>query len=451
MQKTDLSVDELVGMISRGELRLPQMQRRYVWRASRVRDLLDSLYRGYPSGAILVWETDDEELSRDMSVDQASSKFSTQKLLLDGQQRLTSLSAVLRGLPVDVKHRKKPIEILFNLEHPEDIDEVTEVDDEQSDDDPGDDLDDDLDEDGDDESVQEKLSRLTFVVSSRATASLPQWLSVSDVMTMSDADLIRSAGVTDWDDPRFQKYSDRIKKLKGIRNYMYVMHILERNLSYEEVAEIFVRVNSLGVKLRSSDLALAQITARWRDLLPLLDDAQKRYAQEGFDLDHGALVRAMVVFSSGQSRFKTVGSISTERLRDGWKRAQIGLDFAIPFLKENAGIEHMKLLSSPFFLLPVAWLFEKSGGKISADEERGLLEWVLVGSGRGYYSGSAESKLDADLNRISRGEGSSGLVANLDQAFGRLRFNAGDITGRGTKSGLYALTFLALRAGGAKD
>jgi uncharacterized protein with ParB-like and HNH nuclease domain len=56
MAKAEASVEELVGMIERGELRLPEMQRRYVWRSTRVRDLLDSLYRGYPSGAILLWE-----------------------------------------------------------------------------------------------------------------------------------------------------------------------------------------------------------------------------------------------------------------------------------------------------------------------------------------------------------------------------------------------------------
>jgi uncharacterized protein with ParB-like and HNH nuclease domain len=58
MAKAEASVEELGGMIERGELRLPEMQRRYVWRSTRVRDLLDSLYRGYPFGAILLWETD---------------------------------------------------------------------------------------------------------------------------------------------------------------------------------------------------------------------------------------------------------------------------------------------------------------------------------------------------------------------------------------------------------
>src|ERR1700747_3255203 len=68
--RSEASVEELVNMIQRGELRLPEMQRRYVWRATRVRDLLDSSYRGYPSGAICLWETDEAVPFQDMRVTQ---------------------------------------------------------------------------------------------------------------------------------------------------------------------------------------------------------------------------------------------------------------------------------------------------------------------------------------------------------------------------------------------
>src|SRR3954447_24588582 len=106
MGKAEASVEELVGMIERGELRLPEMQRRYVWRATRVRDLLDSLYRGYPSGAILLWETDEDVPLQDFAVTQERSPYANTRLLLDGQQRLTSLSAVIRGQPVTVRGRQ---------------------------------------------------------------------------------------------------------------------------------------------------------------------------------------------------------------------------------------------------------------------------------------------------------------------------------------------------------
>lgn len=70
MAKAEANVEELVGKIERGELRLPEMQRRYVWRSTRVRDLMDSLYRGYPSGAILLWETGEDVPLQEFAVPQ---------------------------------------------------------------------------------------------------------------------------------------------------------------------------------------------------------------------------------------------------------------------------------------------------------------------------------------------------------------------------------------------
>jgi hypothetical protein len=140
MAKAEAFVEELVGMIERGELRLPEMQRRYVWRSTRVRDLLDSLYRGYPSGAILLWETDEVVPLQEFAVEQQKNPYQSTRLLLDGQQRLTSLSAVIRGEMVSVRGRKKPIELLFNLDHPDQLALVTEVNEDGNDDDEHDDL-----------------------------------------------------------------------------------------------------------------------------------------------------------------------------------------------------------------------------------------------------------------------------------------------------------------------
>src|SRR5215510_1309140 len=176
MPKIDISVRELVDMIDRGELRLPELQRRYVWPATRVRDLLDSLYRGYPSGAILVWETTEDIPSRDLAIEQRMSVFGSHKLLLDGQQRLTSLTAVLRGEPLKFKNRVRPVEIAFNLDHPEGPPtEVTEVEEPLAD--PA--VDEDPDANGDGRSVQERVQNRTFVVASRALLSDPRWVRVS--------------------------------------------------------------------------------------------------------------------------------------------------------------------------------------------------------------------------------------------------------------------------------
>src|SRR5437762_11948873 len=136
-------MEELVGMIERGELRLPEMQRQYVWRATRVRDLLDSLYRGYPSGAILLWDTDEAVPLQEFAVSQQANPYKSTRLLLDGQQRLTSLSAVIRGAPVTVRDSKKAVELLFNLDHPDALSVVTEVNEEEGGEDDDDELRDD--------------------------------------------------------------------------------------------------------------------------------------------------------------------------------------------------------------------------------------------------------------------------------------------------------------------
>ena len=106
--------------------------------------------------------------------------FGSHKLLLDGQQRLTSLTAVLRGEPLKFKNRVRPVEIAFNLDHPEGPPtEVTEVEDDEPLTDPA--VDEDPDVNGDGRSVQERVQNRTFVVASRALLADPRWVKVSDI------------------------------------------------------------------------------------------------------------------------------------------------------------------------------------------------------------------------------------------------------------------------------
>lgn len=456
MQQQNIPIGTLVDMYKRGELRLPEIQRHYVWQATRVRDLLDSLYRGYPSGSILMWETDEPVPTRDFAIAQESNAFAGRKLLLDGQQRLTSLTAVLNGEAVSVRGRKRPIDILFNLEHPDgpptDIVEVES--DEVSPVTPDDELNDDSDETDDGEQgLQEKLNRRTFVVSSKNLASLPQWVSVSEVFrTANDAEILEKAGIESFRDPRFQKYSDRLKKLRAIKDYHYVVHVLERAMSYEEVTEIFVRVNSLGAKLRSSDLALAQITSRWPNLLKELEAFQEECEQSWFTIELGHLVRAIVVFATQQCLFRTVASTPVDRLKDGWKQAQEGLRFAINFLRTNAGIEDESLLSSPMFIHVLAVVSRIKDNKLTATEQCALLHWLLVANARGRYSrGSTETLLNEDLAILFRTGDIAALIEPVYRQFGRLHVEVGDLEKRGVNSPLFSLAYLALKASGAKD
>lgn len=455
MQQQNLEIHTLVDMYKRGELRLPEIQRHYVWRATRVRDLLDSLYRGYPSGSILMWETDEPIPTREGAIEQATTAFAGRKLLLDGQQRLTSLTAVLNGDLISVRGRKRPIDILFNLEHPDGPrSEVTEVDsDENSPLTPDDEDVDDSDDNEDNEiPVSERFKDFTFVVASHVLNTQPQWVSVSDVFRSSDIDILKKAGITSWEDPRFRKYSERLAKLRSIKSYNYVVHVLERAMNYQEVTEIFVRVNSLGAKLRSSDLALAQITSRWQNLLKELESFQEECEKSWFTIDIGQLVRAIVVFATNQCLFHSVGKIPVAALQKGWVEAKQGISFAINFLRTNLGIEDESLLSSPMFIHVIAAVSHVKNFNLTEAEKCSLSHWLLVANARGHFSrGSTETLLNEDLAIIFRTGNVSHLLEPLKRQFGRLHIEPSDLSKRGTNSPFFSLAYLALKDAGAVD
>lgn len=433
------------------------MQRRYVWRSTQVRDLFDSLYRGYPSGTILVWETRENVPTRDFAVAQGEQMMTKVQLLLDGQQRLTSLSAILRGEPVSVRNRKRPIDILFNLDHPEKLTVITEVDEQDNDEDneeeetsseEGEDL-----ADASEDELLKRFAQMTFVVGSKRLEQLPNWVSVTEVMTStSDAKILKDAGVTSMDDQRYDKYTERLTRLRAVKDYEYNLHVLEERMSYEEVTEIFVRVNSLGAKLRSSDLAMAQITAKWRDSLKIFEGLREEFKKNGFDIDLGIIVKNLVACITGQSRFLTVGSISKERFQEAWPISVTGLQFAVNFLKSNLKIDSLALLTSPFALITIAHIGIHRNGELTADEARALRYWALVSNTKGRYSrGSSETILDQDLAAISQDRGIDHLIELLRLQFGRLDVIPEDLEGRNQRSGVFRTMFLAFREGGAKD
>jgi hypothetical protein len=218
------------------------------------------------------------------------------------------------------------------------------------------------------------------------------------------------------------------------------------------VTEIFVRVNSLGAKLRSSDLALAQITAKWRGALKTFQAFQEACQKAGFDLDLGIHLKNLVAFATGQSRFLTVGSLGIDTLKQGWKECVSGMEFALNFLRSNVGIESPALLSSPFLVVTLGYYGHKRNYQITPDEAKTLRHWVLLANAKGRYSrGSSETLLDQDLSSLRQGGGADALLDRLRLQVGRLNIAPEELEGRNQRSALFKTMFLAFRAAGAKD
>jgi hypothetical protein len=352
---------------------------------------------------------------------------------------------------VSVRGRKRPIDMLFNLEHPDQLTVVMEVNEDGGDDENSGLAEDTVDSTEDE--LQKRFDQMTFVVATRKLAQLPHWVRVSEVFkTDSDAVFLKRAGVSGFDDPNYERYSQRLARLRGIRKYVYRMDVLERKLSYDEVTEIFVRVNSLGAKLRSSDLALAQITAKWRNSLRIFEEFQNQCAKVGFELDLGLHLKNLVAFATGQSRFLTVGGLTQTVLRSAWEESRRGMEFALNFVRSNAEINSPALLSSPFLLITVAYYGHRRKYTLTSAESERLRYWVLIANAKGRYSrGSSETLLDQDLAIIRAGGGPQELLDRLRQQVGRLDLTTEELEGRSQRSALFKTMFLAFRAAGAKD
>ena len=450
MAKAERSVQDLVNQIKRKEIVLPEMQRRYVWKSSQVRDLVDSLYRGYPSGAILLWETPGDVKLQDFAVEQDGVPLGSQQLLLDGQQRLTSLTALLTGEDLVVRNRRRPIKILFNLDHP-DVLESHDPDLDSPDLDVEDVDDDELDEVDDDESDDDS-SHMTFIVGQLKYEKKPNWVSVTDILQKDNTEILQAAGVTDFNDPRFKKYNQRINRVKDIPGYVYRLDVLDRSMSYEEVTEIFVRVNSKGTTLRGSDLALAQVTAKWPGCLADFQAFEKKCTQENFSFDVGVNLRALVSLTTDQCKFNNVHQISRSSLEEKWPVTKRAMEFATNFLKSNCGVVSTALLSSTNVALILAYIADRWSYSIDPAEADALRRYLLISNAKGRYTrASSESVLDQDLRTVRDGGRVPELTAALIAQVGRLSTEAGDFVNRKSTSPIFRTAFMAFEQAGAKD
>ena len=461
MEQTSLPIKDLAAKVDRGEFKIPEMQRGYVWTSGKVAALMDSLYRGYPTGSILTWANTNKEIrQRNSALDNnnMTQERLQYQLLLDGQQRLTSLTALIRNKDLIVKNRKRPIDILFNLEHDDVSDVHGEINDNDSD---FDDIDEDESDvydlsDASDDEKKEEWQKQTFAAKVPKLANKKEWISVKDIFSnSSEKELLKDLCST-WEDPNYIKYSERIKKVKKILDYQYNITVVDEEKSYDEVTDIFIRINSAGTKLKSSDLALAHITTKWQGSREIFEEFQQECAKHNFGYnDLGIFVKTLVSFITGQCRYDGISKISKEDFQDGWEISKKGINHAIDLLRSNIGIINGSLLSSPFILIPISYYLHRINFSLDTASERKLKYWALAASAKGRYSrGSSEGILNEDLAVIKKQEPSKALdimIANLTKQIGRLNITEVDLIGRYNNSSYFKTMFIVFKEAGAKD
>lgn len=211
------SIQTLLSWIRSGEIAIPEIQRPFVWDSTKVRDLIDSLYSGFPVGYIIVWKNPDVRL-KDGSIS------SGKKILIDGQQRITALQAAIVGEPVvGNNYRKKRIKIAF---HP----------------------------------LEQR-----FEVTNPAIEKDSSW--ISDIAPLYHAGfdsfnfVIEYCNKNQLDDKKRSTVNNVITKLQQIQNNSIGVIELSHQLDISQVTEIFIRINSKGVVLSQADFAMSKISS----------------------------------------------------------------------------------------------------------------------------------------------------------------------------------------------
>ncbi len=413
-KRVDYDLSGLLHYLDIGDIGLPDIQRPFVWKNAKVRDLFDSMYRGFPVGYLLFWENSQINGTKTIGIDPKQHPVSS-RLIVDGQQRLTSLYAVFRGKRIiDEDYSERKIEIAFRPR------------------------------DG------------KFDVADAAIRRDPEWIpdiSALWVSGKSSYQMVKGflnglREKCEISEAEEEKISHNLDRLFDLQKYPFTALEIASSVDEEEVADIFVRINSEGVKLNQADFILTLLSVFWDEGRAELESFCRRSRQlpspgaEASPYNHfiepgpDQLLRVSVAVGFGRGRLKSVyqilrgkdletGQYSTEQRDiqfDILKKAQsdvLELKHWHLFLGAlvGAGFRSGEMISSQNALL-YAYAFYLIGRlRFNVPEHRlqNLIgRWFYFSSLMGRYTSSPETIMDGDLNKLREVSDEKGFVSILE-------------------------------------
>ena len=410
-----MHVSTILDNIDSGFMALPKFQRGYVWNRDQVRGLMDSLYRRHPVGSLLVWATPAESASYKGEHEIAPGVV---RLLLDGQQRVTSLYGIVRGEPP----------AFF---------------------------------DGDDRAftgLYFHLGKEEFRFYQRSLMQDdPLWIDVSEIMRGGhDAlgEYIDRLGQLPELAGMQGKFYGRLNKILGIREIeLHAEEVTGADKTIDVVVDIFNRVNSGGTKLSQGDLALAKICGSWPDGRQHMQSILERWRAAGYDFNLDWLLRNVNAIVTGEARFAKLHDEPTAAIQDGLARTERCIDKALTLIGGRLGLDHDRVLFGRYALPVMARYIDRRGGQLTDGTERDhLLYWYFQSAMWGRFSSSTTSTLDQDFEAIEEVDGGiDRLIGQLRLWHGSLRVEPGHFRGWSLGARFYPVLYALTRVGEARD
>ena len=424
------SVDNILGFINSGEISIPEIQRPFVWNPSKVRDLIDSLYSGYPTGYLIIWQNPTVRLKD-------GKEAGGTKILIDGQQRVTALMTALAGQKILTEdYETKAYKIAF---HP-----LAEGNEER------------------------------FAVQTPVHVKSKNWIADISVVFKPDFNAFNFINEYMANNPEVSSdvINKAIQKLLDIRTCQMGTIILVPDLDINEVTEIFVRINSQGKRLNESDFAMSKIAADSKyggnilrkaidyfchlavdpifyEKLSSTDDEfmQSEFApmlkwlkddrEAIYDPDYNDMLRVCLMHKFGRGKLKDLVNLlsgrdfetrtfkeeiaenSFNQLTSGVKNFMNEYNFKnFVLLIKACGFINEKLLNSKMtldFAYTLYLILNNSKDIDKIEIKRFVQKWFVLSTLTSRYIGSPESQMDRDLRNIEE-KGFKKFFAEVEEA-----------------------------------
>ncbi len=409
-----MRISTILDEIDSGFMALPEFQRGYVWNREQVRGLFHSLYRGHPVGGLLVWATEAEVAAHRGDGQSAAGIV---KLILDGQQRITSLYGVVRGRPPKFfdGNERNFSGLRFHLEE-----EVFEF-------------------------YQPVKMRddLLWVDVTRIMQEGHSGLGTLGTQFTESSEYAGRVGV----------YFGRLTKLLGITEIdLHIEEVTGADKTLDVVVDIFNRVNSGGTKLSKGDLALAKICAEWPDARDTMKAKLEEWKRAGYGFTVDWLLRSMNTILTGEAKFSFLHDKSADDIREGLSRATTHLDTCLNMIAGRLGLDHDRVLFGKNALPIMVRYLDRKRGSLSERERDRLLYWFVQAGMWGRFSGSTETFLDRDLAVLEDSEDSlDALLDEFRQWRDSLRIAPVHLDAWGVGARFYPVLYTLTRMGKARD
>jgi hypothetical protein len=409
-----MKITTILDQIDLGSMALPEFQRGYVWNRDQVRDLMQSLYRRYPVGSLLVWSTRTESMNIRGDGPVASG---TVELILDGQQRITSLYGIIRGRPPKFfdGNTQAFIGLYFHL----------------------------------DDEVFEFYAPLKM-------KDKPLWINVTELMEIGVGEAIQR--LLDIQDQELQSkrrtHINRLNAIEGIKDIeLHVEKVTGEDKSVDVVVEIFNRVNSGGTKLSKGDLALAKICASWPDARQEMKGCVNRWEKAGYDFDLDWLLRNITTILTGQAMFSALKDIDTPSFQNGLKQAEKACNYLLNMISGHLGLDHDRVLGGRYAFPVMTCYLVRNGGKLQDARQRDkLLYWYIYSFLSGRFTGSTETVLNQDLRMLDdTSHALDRLIEQLRLSRRELSIRPEDFAVSSLGARFYPLLYMLTRVGSARN